>query len=178
MLKGLLEKLPGPQWGSYTAEWRSGTEAEDKVIKGGAAPSSGAKRRRLEEGGAGDGDDAATGAAAVPPREQGEWGTAAEGVVKDWYEAKGWTVRGGLMYGCDYTLYRGSPDEYHSEYAVLVADAAAMPSWKDLVGLVRIMEHVKKKLLVCIVDRSATPPALSDFSPSRFSFATDGSDEG
>eukprot|EP01064_Diplonema_japonicum_P009004 TRINITY_DN1647_c0_g2_i1.p1 TRINITY_DN1647_c0_g2~~TRINITY_DN1647_c0_g2_i1.p1 ORF type:complete len:151 (+),score=18.19 TRINITY_DN1647_c0_g2_i1:28-480(+) len=104
---------------------------------------------------------------------QGGWGEAGrdkEGRVRQWYEDKGWTVRGGLAYGCDYVLYRGSPDLYHSEYAVMVADPEDPPEWAYLQNLVRLMDKVHKQLLVCLSSSEAETP-ISDFSMSRSVFA-------
>ena len=136
-LQDLLGSLPRPKWGSYDLIWSGGGEERAETV----------------------GMDVDAAAAM--------WGEVPEGPAKAWYEAQGWTVRGGRMYGCDFTLYRGSPEDFHSEYAVLVTQKADPPSWVRIHGLVRLVEGVRKHLLVCVVDDAVEPVKISHFCLSR-----------
>eukprot|EP00659_Diplonema_papillatum_P000416 gene416-601_t len=118
-LENVADRLPRPRWGKYLTEWHGKS-------------ASGGEETKSEE---------------IPGGADDQWGRAEEGFVKGWYEGKGWVVKGGLMYGCDYVLYRGDPDQYHSEYAVWVAAPSDSVSWMQLQGVVRLLEKVKKDLL-------------------------------
>jgi len=40
--------------------------------------------------------------------------------------AQGWVVKLGQTYGCNFTVYMGDPDRYHSQFCVLVRDAVSL----------------------------------------------------
>jgi len=46
------------------------------------------------------------------------------------YRKEGWIVQSGISYGTHFALYRGSPDEFHSEFLVYISDASL--TWQTI----------------------------------------------
>ncbi|KAL7676653.1 hypothetical protein ACOME3_002904 [Neoechinorhynchus agilis] len=75
-------------------------------------------------------------------------------------KSKGWIVRSGLKFGCDFMLYEGSIDSFHSRYGVLVLrDSGAYGKDFSLDGsdrmistLVRVLHSARKRLVLCFVE--------------------------
>lgn len=77
-----------------------------------------------------------------------------------YYRSKGYSVKSGILYGCDYMLYRKGPNFYHSEFGVSVVDETkkiiqtidsndlfsieSSLTWTDLQASVRTLAKVKK----------------------------------
>ena len=135
MLSSISSNLPNPAWGRYVTKYFRGEDIVEKQIATTTAPS---------------------GWADIDPTTTS---------VREWYESKGFTVRSGGMYGCDFVLYRGDPNLYHSEYCVHVTSHADSLSWLELQGLARLAEKVRKSLLICVFDSDSK--AIFDFSPHR-----------
>ena len=78
---------------------------------------------------------------------------AATMVVYSDLRDRGWVVHGGLNYGADFLLYRGSPDDDHSPYALTVScPKERAVTWRDIVPLSRVAVTAKKKLLVAHIE--------------------------
>lgn len=63
------------------------------------------------------------------------------------YKSKGYCVKPGVLYGCDYLLYRVSPSFYHSDFGVRVlgCDSSTVgDTWVDLQASIRSLGKVKK----------------------------------
>mmetsp|Transcript_8413 Transcript_8413/g.11716 ORF Transcript_8413/g.11716 Transcript_8413/m.11716 type:complete len:318 (+) Transcript_8413:44-997(+) len=70
-----------------------------------------------------------------------------------YFRAKGYVVKVGLQFGCDYLLYRGSPDEFHAEVCALIIGGGNIKSlsWRRLKTLARLAQDVRKRLTLCHV---------------------------
>jgi len=92
-----------------------------------------------------------------------------------------WTVRAGLKYGVDFLAYNGNPNQYHSQYAVVVraieikTSESRITRLNTLEALIRLLGLVSKELLICDVaspsDQDvATPDCLGHLDIQVFSF--------
>ena len=61
-----------------------------------------------------------------------------------YYKSKGYTVMSGILYGCDFMLYKKGPDFYHSDYGVIVAEEDETENWVQVQASVRSLAKVKK----------------------------------
>jgi hypothetical protein len=61
----------------------------------------------------------------------------------------GFVVKGGLQFGADFLLYRGTPDEVHAEFVAYVLPHGSSLAWARLKTLARLAQDVKKAVLVC-----------------------------
>lgn len=62
-----------------------------------------------------------------------------------------WIVKNGSKYGVQHLLYTENPGQGHSIYGVLLEEEQG-PSWHHLVSVIRTLDQVKKKLMVCSVE--------------------------
>lgn len=69
-------------------------------------------------------------------------------VFKHLYEM-GYYISRGSKFGGDYLLYRGLPEDYHSDYIVLIAPPNRKFSPKDIVAIARIGTVVNKTSVIC-----------------------------
>ncbi|KAJ1910702.1 tRNA splicing endonuclease subunit sen2 [Tieghemiomyces parasiticus] len=80
--------------------------------------------------------------------------------VYHYYRSRGWVVRSGLKFACDYVLYQHGPARQHSLYTVTVLPAtdpraAADPiSWDQLIALSRLNAQARKVPILCYVTMS------------------------
>ncbi len=81
----------------------------------------------------------------------------------------GWIVKEGAKYGVDFLLYREAPGKAHASHAVLIQHPALPPlSWTQLVATCRVLDQVKKKLLLMrIVGDASHTTQLSRWMPQR-----------
>lgn len=63
----------------------------------------------------------------------------------------GWKVKPGLIYGCDFTLYKKLARHTHSEYCVWVLRFDQKVDVKTLAAKSRVCNSVQKKLMICYV---------------------------
>ena len=94
---------------------------------------------------------------------RGEARAAAEYAVYKHFRRKRWIVKPGLQFGCDFMLYRRSPDEFHAEYCVVVVERDAdgddeRVPWHRLKANARLSSDVRKHLCLAY----APPPGSDD----------------
>ncbi|MEM0378282.1 MAG: tRNA-intron lyase [Thermosphaera sp.] len=65
---------------------------------------------------------------------------------------KGFIIRRGLKFGCDYLLYRLGPGIDHAPFGVQVYKSGEQIDPIELVRMGRLLHSVRKKLIVAIVD--------------------------
>lgn len=74
-----------------------------------------------------------------------------------YFRSKGWVVKNGLKYGCDFVLYKDGPSYNHSLFCVTVlrvsfdgeVQTKLPPQYMN--GIVRISKSVQKHPLICFV---------------------------
>ncbi|KAI8850813.1 tRNA intron endonuclease [Chytridium lagenaria] len=71
-----------------------------------------------------------------------------------YYKEIGWVVKDGVKFGADFVLYKGSPELFHSSYAVVLKDetTARTLSWESLMNLHRLCSQVIKDCVLCVVN--------------------------
>ncbi len=67
---------------------------------------------------------------------------------------KGFVVRRGLKFGCDYLVYRFGPGIDHAPYGVQVYPSEEKVNPIEFVRMGRLLHSVRKKLIIALVDRS------------------------
>ncbi|MGC9121753.1 MAG: tRNA-intron lyase [Thermogladius sp.] len=72
-------------------------------------------------------------------------------VYKDLRE-RGFVVRRGLKFGCDYLVYRHGPGIDHAPYGVQVYSKDELTDPIEIVRMGRLLHSVRKKLIVAVVD--------------------------
>ena len=87
-------------------------------------------------------------------RYEGDEAFARLSLVYEFYRNKGWVVKPGFQFGADYILYRGPPDEFHAEHAVVVLDAEQPTQWWIAKTVARLAADVRKHLVLARVDGS------------------------
>ncbi len=73
-------------------------------------------------------------------------------VYKD-LRKRGFVVRRGLKFGCDYLVYRFGPGIDHAPYGVHVHDSRESIDPIEIVRMGRLLHSVRKKLILAITDR-------------------------
>ncbi|MGC8982447.1 MAG: tRNA-intron lyase [Desulfurococcaceae archaeon] len=76
---------------------------------------------------------------------------------------RGFVVRRGLKFGCDYLLYRYGPGVDHAPFGVLVYNADDKVDPIELVRAGRLLHSVRKKLVVAIYDKGYVKYSLLDW---------------
>ncbi|XP_053203818.1 tRNA-splicing endonuclease subunit Sen2-like [Panonychus citri] len=90
-----------------------------------------------------------------------------------YFRSKGWVVKSGTKFGCDFNLYKDGPAYYHALFSVIVftlrtdqsiGDKYPSRDWQFHVGLNRLSEAVRKQVVQCfvIVPQQLTDVQLSD----------------
>ncbi|KAL9644749.1 hypothetical protein ABK040_012403 [Willaertia magna] len=71
--------------------------------------------------------------------------------VYHFYRCRGWIVRSGIKYGCDYVLYRKGPEIEHAKYGIRIMSSNDLKqmTWKELQHHCRTSTGVKKDLVFC-----------------------------
>lgn len=64
---------------------------------------------------------------------------------------RGFVVRRGLKFGCDYLVYRHGPGIDHAPFGVLVYNNNEIIDPIELVRAGRLLHSVKKRLIIAIV---------------------------
>eukprot|EP00002_Diphylleia_rotans_P002194 TRINITY_DN11367_c0_g1_i1.p1 TRINITY_DN11367_c0_g1~~TRINITY_DN11367_c0_g1_i1.p1 ORF type:complete len:274 (-),score=43.21 TRINITY_DN11367_c0_g1_i1:176-997(-) len=66
---------------------------------------------------------------------------------------KGWNVRSGLKFGCDFAAYEKDPEICHAEFSVCVVPAKEVEtiSWLSAMSSVRVQEKVNKRMVYHVV---------------------------
>jgi tRNA-intron endonuclease len=72
-------------------------------------------------------------------------------VYKDLRE-RGFVVRRGLKFGCDYLVYRHGPGIDHAPYGVQVYSEDESTDPIEIVRMGRLLHSVRKKLIIAVVD--------------------------
>jgi len=72
-------------------------------------------------------------------------------VYKDLRE-RGFVVRRGLKFGCDYLVYRHGPGIDHAPYGVQVYSVDESTDPIEIVRMGRLLHSVRKKLIIAVVD--------------------------
>ncbi len=67
---------------------------------------------------------------------------------------RGFVVRRGLKFGCDYLVYRFGPGIDHAPYGVEVLDLGEKFDPIAIVRMGRLLHSVRKKLILALVDTS------------------------
>ena len=80
-------------------------------------------------------------------------------VYKDLRE-RGFVVRRGLKFGCDYLVYRFGPGIDHAPYGVEVLDKSEKYDPITVVRMGRLLHSVRKKLILAIVDTTKDEPEI------------------
>jgi tRNA splicing endonuclease len=69
-------------------------------------------------------------------------------IFKHLYEM-GYHITRGSKFGGDYLLYNGSPDDYHSDFIVIIANQNQTFSSKEIIAMGRLGTAVKKSNVLC-----------------------------
>ncbi|MEM4564949.1 MAG: tRNA-intron lyase [Desulfurococcaceae archaeon] len=76
-------------------------------------------------------------------------------VYKD-LRKRGYVLRRGLKFGCDYLAYEHGPGIDHAPYGVQVVSMTSSVDPIDFVRMGRLLHSVRKKLIIAIVDRDVS----------------------
>lgn len=85
-------------------------------------------------------------------------------IVYHYFRSKGWCVRSGIKFGCDFLLYKRGPPFSHAEYCILVMQdnelsVSFINDWTQMSGQARVIGGVKKNLVQIYVE----PPTQDEF---------------
>lgn len=69
------------------------------------------------------------------------------------YRSKGWCVRSGIKFGCEYLLYRRGPPFQHAEYGIMVLDANQSNDYTWYSSAARVVGGAKKQFVLCYVEQ-------------------------
>lgn len=72
------------------------------------------------------------------------------------YRSKGWCVRSGIKFGCDYLLYKRGPPFHHAEYGIMVLDSGASNDYTWYSSIARVVGGARKNLVFCYVQLDTT----------------------
>lgn len=72
------------------------------------------------------------------------------------YRSKGWCVRSGIKFGCEYLLYRRGPPFQHAEYGIMVLDAEQSNDYTWYSSAARVVGGAKKQFVLCYVELLTT----------------------
>ncbi|KAI5748900.1 hypothetical protein M8J76_003038 [Diaphorina citri] len=76
-------------------------------------------------------------------------------VTYHYFRSKGWIVKSGLNFGCDFALYKRGPAYYHASCLVKIRNLNHQDkpklSWEHMMGYCRVSEAAKKDFVVCEV---------------------------
>lgn len=67
------------------------------------------------------------------------------------FRAKGYVVKDGTKFGCDFLLYKEGPPFYHAHYSVRIMQPHQNRTWQFISGLNRVTESAGKELLLAQV---------------------------
>ena len=69
--------------------------------------------------------------------------------------SKGYILKSGLKFGCDFRVYEKNKE--HAKWLLFVNKDSEKLQWKNLSGMARIANSIKKNVLVAIVDSENSP---------------------
>jgi tRNA-intron endonuclease len=69
--------------------------------------------------------------------------------------SKGYILKSGLKFGCDFRVYEKKKD--HAKWLLFVTKDSAKLQWKTFSGMARVANSTKKNVLVAIVDSENSP---------------------
>ncbi|CCH60895.1 hypothetical protein TBLA_0D03980 [Henningerozyma blattae CBS 6284] len=72
-------------------------------------------------------------------------------IVYHHYRSRGWCVRSGIKFGCEYLLYKRGPPFQHAEFCVLVLDAEESQDYTWYSSIARVIGGARKSLVLCYV---------------------------
>lgn len=78
-------------------------------------------------------------------------------------KSRGFVVRRGLKFGCDYLLYRYGPGIDHAPFGVLVYYSSEKVDPVEIVRAGRLLHSVRKKLIIAIYDGKSVKYSLLDW---------------
>jgi len=64
------------------------------------------------------------------------------------FRAKGYVVKDGTKFGCDFLLYKEGPPFYHAQYSVRIMQPQQNVKWQFMSGLNRVTESAGKELML------------------------------
>ncbi len=68
---------------------------------------------------------------------------------------KGYVLKSGLKFGCDFRVYENKKD--HAKWLLFVTKDSAKLQWKNFSSMARVANSTKKNVLVAIVDSENSP---------------------
>lgn len=74
-------------------------------------------------------------------------------VVYHHYRSRGWCVRSGIKFACDYLLYKRGPPFQHANFCVLSLDAQESQDYTWYSSIARVTGGARKTLVLCYVTR-------------------------
>lgn len=69
--------------------------------------------------------------------------------------SKGYVLKSGLKFGCDFRVYEKKKD--HAKWLLFVTKDSEKLQWKNFSGMARVANSTKKNVLVAIVDSENSP---------------------
>lgn len=69
------------------------------------------------------------------------------------YRSRGWCVRSGIKFGCDYLLYKRGPPFQHAQFCITVLDSEEIHDYTWYSSVARVVGGAKKTLILCYVER-------------------------
>ncbi len=69
--------------------------------------------------------------------------------------SKGYILKSGLKFGCDFRVY--NQNDKHARWLLFVNKDSAKLQWKNFSGMARVANSTKKNVLVAIVDSENSP---------------------
>lgn len=69
------------------------------------------------------------------------------------FRSRGWCVRSGVKFGCDFLLYARGPPFAHAEFGVIIA---GQPRWEDVMACGRVIGGVKKTVVFVSVETQSS----------------------
>ncbi|SCV04458.1 LAMI_0H16292g1_1 [Lachancea mirantina] len=79
------------------------------------------------------------------------------------YRSRGWCVRSGVKFGCDFLLYRRGPPFQHAEFAVMVLNADETLDYTQYSSTARVVGGARKSFVVCYVERQVSERQILQF---------------
>lgn len=91
-------------------------------------------------------------------------------VVYHYYRSRGWCVRSGIKFGCDYLLYKRGPPFQHAEFCINVMDCHSGGNTKDYTWYSRqsrVISGAKKIMVLTYVNRKVSSSQIMEWWSAR-----------
>ncbi|CCE61249.1 hypothetical protein TPHA_0A01660 [Tetrapisispora phaffii CBS 4417] len=80
-----------------------------------------------------------------------------ENIVKQYliyhhYRSRGWSVRSGIKFGCEYLLYKRGPPFQHAQFCVMSLGYEESKPYEWYSSLSRVTSNAKKSLILCYIE--------------------------